>query len=455
MNTTRFLPVAFCFLFVVFLIPSAVIKAQTVVYGTPEVQIETVVQGKVTGRYANIPVGSEIMLVDFYSGAFVSSERVRSVGNGTFSFSVSKRWNGGAGGLIYVKAFSSIYPYQMLTQSKQFQMWGGAARKPSCVLTSSAYRVAGGEPFKLSWKSTGAQFVFWEGKENSKKGSETKIETVPGVHQYVATAQGDTTQALCFAFVTVLTPEEAALLPETQKGGGTTKPKGSFSDSALTVYNDYSAISGVATGVNSVALTIGKNGKNYKSPNIPIVNGIWTHTVPIVLINGAYPLTLYGESTVTGKRMQLKRAKLAVNVYRPEQEAAQSPVVVNLNGTSYDAGETVTVRLRGSTKSLPQPLVLAASRSVDWIIENPDNVPITKIIVIEYAGKQKVQAPADVLVQHVRYNPNNDDGYAASKGMRFDDLIDVLHRKFDYFRSGVEYNDEPIDFIELYVGVKG
>ncbi|GEM_PF-1458944 len=423
---------------------------------TPEVQVETVADNKVVGRYQNLPANSQILLIDFYSGKQVTGSDtiyVRAGGSGSFSFTIDDDWNDGSGSLFKVQAMPAGASWPILAVSKNFQDARNVKKSPTCTFTSSSYQVQSGERFKLSWSSKGAKFVFWEGKEESKKGSTSLIETEPGVHQYHVTAQGDTLQALCFVHVTVTgTGGTSSPLPVSPVT--TTKPSGSFSNSSLTAYVENPVISGAAKGVTTVGFSIGKGDKVYGSGDIQVINGVWTHRVGTSLANGKYDITLSYYDAVGRKSVTLSKETLVVSAYSEAREAAGSPVIVSVYESSSSDG-TIVVRLEGNDRTLPQPLVLSASRPVKWVVENPDDLPLTKIIVVEYSGRQTVSAPQGVKIEYLNHNPDSDDSYSSKKGIRADDLLALLKRKFGYGVSGVFEEKRSTNFIELYMGIKG
>lgn len=421
---------------------------------TPEIQIETVSSDKITGRYRNLAADSQIVLTNFYGGERIGgsgSTLVRSGGSGSFSFKM-RDWQENTS-LFYVQASPYSNPSQIIARSQQFQDATSSQKSPTCNLMSSSYRVQSGEKFKLSWTSKGAKYAWWEGEERSANGSMTLTETEPGVHQYLITAQGDPGQALCFAYVTVTGMQRTSSAPASPSTQ--TKPSGSFGNSSLTAYAENPVISGTARGVATVGFSIGKGDKIYGSGDIPVTNGIWTHRVATSLANGEYDIALSYYDAVQRKSVRLDSETLKVRAYSEAREVAGSPAIVSVYGSSA-ADDTVTVVLEGNSNTLPQALVLAAYRPVKWIIENPNDFPVTNVVVVGPGKQEVVSAPANLQVRY--FTEKSKSMYRTSSDLNDpsrDVILKWIKRAFGYNNSGVFNGSYMTDYVTVYMGIKG
>ena len=417
---------------------------------TAEVDIETFFGGAVTGRYVNLPADSELILMDFYGNRQVPGSPVRKIkkgGSGEFTFTIEPSWNGGAGSMYWVKAVPKGNTSMTLARSENFQGWAKLHTQPTCSISASSYHVGRGEQFTLSWKGKKASWARYDGKDVPIRSSERLVETTPGWYQYTVTFQGERYQEICFAYVRV--SNEVVQSTETGKKA---RPSGSFSNSSLTAYDQQPLISGVARGVSTVGFSIDNGDKVYGSGTIPVVNGQWQHRVSTSLPNGTYKITLSYYDESRHKNVKLAKETLAVRVYSKAKEVANSPVIIGVHDSPTG---TVTVRLKGNARTLPQPLVLSAYESVTWIIENPDNLPITNIIVTGPEEQTVEVTPNKGVRYFFKSTGAGEYSYAYQTGKQQEALLAWLRKMFGYTNSGNFVGEKSTDYVEVYMGIKG
>jgi len=415
------------------------------------VQIESQYGTTLKGRYEDLPANSILYVGSFYTGARVPGTDTVSLpkgGSGTFTFHLAETLNGGANAQAKVHAVSQSNSSLSHAVSDQFGAGGRVSRELSCSFSASSYKVKPGEKFKLNWSSKGADFVFWRGKVDARKGSATMVETTPGLYRYYVTAQGDREQEICHTYVTVTHDAKSSTPAST-----VSRPRGAFSASSLEPQNTPPTFSGTASGAGTVSLTLRRGKETYESGDITVTNGIWSHTVHEPLSAGKYKATLSYPDTAKGKDVKLASASLNIYTWSEEGEATRNPVFVGVYESSA-SDRTVTVHIESNGRSLPQPVVLLAKKPVNWVIENPGGAPITKIIVLGNKSHKVIKAPQGVKVEYFAKIPG--DAYAIRESSEeYEVLTAWLKRKYKFDQGGRFEGAYTGDEFTIDMGVRG
>jgi len=262
--------------------------ATVTVTGNPTVTYISNSGSSVTGSYANVPAGSQIIVINQTSGQRVSGigTIVSGSSNGTVTF------NNLPSGSFYLEAIDSSGNY--LAQSVVFYATAQTSA-PTCTLTANPTTVKSGSATTLSWTSTNATSAAWIPDPSGK-------DNVP------PTGTPGTSGSMSFSPPTILVgsynPSE--FLQVTGLGGTTTcsvnlqvvgSEQAAFDNGVFTQTSPTPTISGTASGVTQVGVVLSSNGnKAYGSGLIPVVSGHWSVTVSPALANGAYFINVYDAS---------------------------------------------------------------------------------------------------------------------------------------------------------------
>ena len=239
----------------------------------------------VTASYANLPVGTQVLVINQTSGHAVSGTIVTASGSGTVTLS------GLTQGTFYVKAADPSGNY--LAQSVSFTASGPAQTSaPTCTLTANPTTVQSGSPTTLTWSSTSATSAAWipdpSGKDNipptGTPGTSGSISFTPPtilIGSYnpseflQVTGAGGT--ATCSVNLSVVGSEQAA-----------------FDNGVFTQTSPTPTISGTASGVSQVRVVLSvNNAEVYQSALIQVTNGHWSVAVSPALAAGTYFINVY------------------------------------------------------------------------------------------------------------------------------------------------------------------
>jgi|GEM_PF-5587863 len=241
-------------------------------------------------------------------------------------------------------------------------------------------------------------------------------------------------------------------------GTTTSSAKGSFTAKTLTAKKENPTIKGTASGTKTVGFSISNGDKVYGSGDIKVKrNGKWSHKVSEDLRSGTYDITLYANN------VELAKDKLRVTS-KNDEFASKQAIVVGVYEGYYPNGRgfrqhtegTVTVNLKPWSDGLARPLVLTSYEATNWVINNPDNVKISKIITVGYYNQRVTGALDDVPMEHYSYVKNK-TYYNAYEwgGEGFSKLVEWVEKVLDDGNVGAFYGKYSAPSFDVTFSEKG
>jgi hypothetical protein len=262
---------------------------------------------KIRFGYANLPAKTNIYLVSSMSpfkSYKMSTETgtidsiVRSIPSSVLNLDSSTMYRLEARGANGV-----------LAASEYFQTGGRVAGTPDCSMTASDYVVSGGEVVTLKWTSKNAVSVYkitgfpTDPQKSSlkKNGSLTVQPTISGNLVYALVFGADSgNQSICDVHINVSGEPQSGTFNQSSLETGSTRP----------------VLSGTATNVKSVKVSIVANekggGLTWMSKEVPVRNGKWSVKVSPALTYENYTYGVELQAYDKGQYYSLATGKLYV-----------------------------------------------------------------------------------------------------------------------------------------------
>ncbi len=172
---------------------------------------------------------------------------------------------------------------------------------PTCTITSEASNVTQGGSFTIRWTSnTAAVSAFLSDFSSSQRTVSTNgsalistasITSPRSITEYITVTSSNGQQSTCGASVNVVAPGTVI----------TSSPTATIDQSSLTPNSSSPTITGTASNVSTNNFVISIQGSGYNafiSNNISVANGRWSVSVPTVLRNGTYTVSVLSNNQI-------------------------------------------------------------------------------------------------------------------------------------------------------------